>query len=189
MGLSVVSSAFSRSISSDKFGCILFPLRRTRITPTSAILSPRSRHRARRHRLIQRLRCKRPLKAAGRGQPCHISDIKATINGQTVNGNPSRSSVHPPSNATTTTQFVFKPGFPTGTNVTPTFSYNTSTNNGKATCDCGKASCVDPSRPIPPIPVPPTPRLVIEKQLASGQSAQVVPNEAVSYVLTVSKYR
>ncbi|MDB2615965.1 DUF11 domain-containing protein, partial [Luminiphilus sp.] len=44
---------------------------------------------------------------------------------------------------------------------------------------------MDPSRPIGPIPVPPTPRLVVEKQLASSQSAQVVPDESVNYVLTI----
>ena len=125
------------------------------------------------------------FEGAGHGQPCDISEIKATINGQTVSGNPSSSFVHPPSTPTTPTLFVFKPGFPAGTDVTPTFSYDTSTNNGKATCDCGRASCVDPSKPIGPIPVPPTPRLVVEKQLASGQSAQVVPDESVNYVLTI----
>ena len=121
---------------------------------------------------------------AGNGQPCHISNIEATINGQTVIGRPYEIIIHA-DNIKASAFFNFGPGFPSGTDVTPTFSYTTETQNGKSSCDCGKASCVDPSRPIPPIPVPPTPRLVIEKQLASGQSAQVVPNEAVSYVLTI----
>ena len=121
---------------------------------------------------------------AGNGQPCHISNIEATINGQTVIGRPYEIIIHA-DNIKASAFFNFGPGFPSGTDVTPTFSYTTETQNGKSSCDCQNAPCVDSGQPISPIPVPPTPRLVVDKELAKGQPVQVEPNETVSYVLIV----
>ena len=48
---------------------------------------------------------------AGHGQPCDISNIRATIEGVTVNGLPSSGYTHPPSDPSLTSTFEFPNGF------------------------------------------------------------------------------
>ena len=51
---------------------------------------------------------------AGNGQPCNISNIRATINGQTVIGSPYEIVIHA-DNLNGSAYFDFKPGFSSGT--------------------------------------------------------------------------
>ena len=51
---------------------------------------------------------------AGHGQPCDISNIRATIQGVTVNGRPSSGYTHPPSDPSLTSTFEFPNGFAAG---------------------------------------------------------------------------
>jgi uncharacterized repeat protein (TIGR01451 family) len=120
----------------------------------------------------------------GNGQSCQLSNVEVTLGGVTSSGSPQASAIYYPDKSTTFT-FDF-PGLPAGTDLSAiVIDYDAISQDGLEDCSCIPKSCINTNGPIPPIPVPPTPRLVVDKQLASGQSAQVVPDESVSYVLTI----
>ena len=120
----------------------------------------------------------------GNGQSCRLSNVEVTLAGVTSSGTPQASAIYYPDKSTSFT-FDF-PGLPAGTDLSSiVIDYSAISQDGLEDCSCIPKSCIDTNGPIPPIPVPPTPRLVVDKQLASGQSAQVVPDESVSYVLTI----
>ena len=119
---------------------------------------------------------------AGNGQPCHVSQIKASVQSQVVSGAPSSGTTHP--NRSLTTSFRFS-GVSSGS-LAPSFSFDTLTANGKTTCNGGSVS-VSPGGGTAPPSVQPTPKpaLGITKTLTSGSSS-VVPGEVATYRISVS---
>lgn len=124
--------------------------------------------------------------AVSHGQPCDISNVRATINGKTIASYPSggrlQRGVGGGSSGSVTFIFPYKGGFPAGTDLTPTFSY-VAVNRSGSDCSCSGSSCVTPD-PFPPVPPAPEPNLVVEKTRTSP--AQVVPGDPVAYTITVT---
>ena len=125
------------------------------------------------------------LHGAGNGQPCDISNIRATIQGVTVSGRPISGYTHPPSNPSLTSTFYFASGFASGS-LAPTISYDTKQRNKKQACDGGSAAPIAPegNTSAPEIKPNPEPALGITKAL-SGGTTDFVPGEVVNYKIVV----
>lgn len=121
---------------------------------------------------------------AGHGQPCDISNIRATIQGVTQAGAPQSGHTHPPSQSTLTSQMRFS-GVESGSLV-PTISYDTLQRNGKTACDGGSSAPITPEGNTDPPSVKPSPEpaLGITKAL-SGSTSDFVPGEVVTYRIVV----
>ena len=119
--------------------------------------------------------------AVSHGQPCDLSNVRATINNVSLLSNPNGATLHN-SGDSTTFDFQFS-GFSEGTDLTPTFSYTAKSRNG-SNCGCSPESCLVNPKPFPPIPPTPKPNLVIEKILNSPD--QVVPGDPVIYTVRLT---
>lgn len=122
---------------------------------------------------------------AGSGQPCDISNIRATIQGVPVSGRPGSGYTHPPNRPTLTATFRFS-GFASG-DLTPSISYDTKQRNKQQACAGGSGAPVVPegNKGSPSVTDALVPALGITKAL-SGSTSDFVPGEIVTYKITVT---
>lgn len=120
---------------------------------------------------------------AGTGQPCTVSNIKASIQGSiSVTGSPSGGRLVKGSAPRLTTTFPFS-GFAAG-DLTPSFTYTTTTQNGKTSCTGNPTPVPDQGKPPPAVKPTTAPKLGITKSL-NGNTSDFVPGEVLSYKITV----
>ncbi len=123
------------------------------------------------------------FKGSGHGQPCTIRNLTASIGGNTRSASPTSATVHVP-DSTPRFRFDF-PGFPAGTDVTPTFSYTATSRNG-SDCSCvERNSCIVLPGGPPIIPDTAKPNLTITKEVVSPLAGEVVPGQTVQYRLQI----
>jgi uncharacterized repeat protein (TIGR01451 family) len=122
---------------------------------------------------------------AGSGQPCDISNIRATIQGVPVSGRPGSGYTHPPNRPTLTATFRFS-GFASG-DLTPSISYDTKQRNKQQACAGGSGAPVTPegNKGSPSVTDARVPALGIAKAL-SGNTSDFVSGEIVTYKITVT---
>ncbi len=120
---------------------------------------------------------------AGTGQPCTVSNIKASIQGSiSVTGSPSGGRLVKGSAPRLTTTFPFS-GFAAG-DLTPSFTYTTTAQNGKTSCTGNPTPVPDQGKPPPAVKPTTAPKLGIAKSL-NGNTSDFVPGEVLSYKITV----
>ena len=122
---------------------------------------------------------------AGHGQPCDISNIRATIQGVTVNGRPSSGYTHPNSDPSLTSTFYFANGFASGS-LAPTIAYDTKQRNKQQACNGGFTPPIDPDGNTDPPSVKPNPEPAPGGTKApAGDTSDFVPGEVVNYKIVV----
>ena len=121
----------------------------------------------------------------GSGQPCQISNIRATIQGASRVAQPSDSGSTHGTQRSLTRTFSFS-NIGSGS-LAPTFSFDTSKTNGKGPCgsSSGITTITEGNTPPPSIQPAPQPSLGITKTRTSA-SQDVVPGELVTYKITVT---